>query len=153
MGRAAAAVCALADSACAAPLFLTPAHRPPRPAMTQRAMPHRPLATNAPKLAAPSPCGPAMKAALQHSWPETPAVTDADLTYMAQAALTWTRSLPPGMIRARAQGGWLTLTGEVRWHYQRQDAIDCVSHLPGLIGISNFITVRPPTPGQPQLVT
>jgi len=73
------------------------------------------------------------------------AFSDADLAYMAQAALTWNRSLPPGAVRARVEAGWLTLWGEVRWYYERQDAASCVRDLlPGLAGISNCITLHTP---------
>ncbi len=61
---------------------------------------------------------------------------------MAQAALTWNRSLPPGAVRARVDAGWLTLAGEVRWRDQREEAVDCVRDLPGIAGVSNSITLR-----------
>jgi osmotically-inducible protein OsmY len=70
-------------------------------------------------------------------------IDDAELAYMAQSALTWSRTLPPGAVRVNATGGWLTLSGEVLWHYQRQDAAECVRYLPGLCGVSNRITLRP----------
>ena len=68
--------------------------------------------------------------------------SDTELAYMAQAALTWNRALPVGAVRASASAGWLTLSGEVTWHYQRQDAAECVRYLPGLAGISNQISLR-----------
>lgn len=58
-------------------------------------------------------------------------LSDADLVYMAQSALIWNRALPPGAIRASVTAGWLTLSGQVMWHYQRQDAAECVRYLPG----------------------
>ena len=85
-----------------------------------------------------------MTAVLQRHPPVMAELSDADLAYMAQAALTWKRSLPPGRVRASVQAGWLTLLGEVRWHYQRQDAADCVRDLPGLAGVSNCITLQRP---------
>lgn len=84
-----------------------------------------------------------MNADRQHPAQAMPALSDADLAYIAQAALVWNRSLPPGAIRARVEAGWLTLYGEVRWHYQRQDAINCVRDLPGITGVSNCITLCP----------
>jgi len=68
--------------------------------------------------------------------------SDTELAYMAQSALVWNRALPLGSVRASAAAGWLTLSGEVLWHYQRQDAAECVRYLPGLVGISNDITLR-----------
>lgn len=90
-----------------------------------------------------------MKAEPQRRPPAMPAPSDADLAYMAQAALMWNPSLPPGGIRARVEAGWLTLSGEVRWHCQRQDAVNCVRHLPGLAGVNNCITLQPSVPQTP----
>lgn len=39
--------------------------------------------------------------------------------------------------------GWLTLSGDVEWQYQRQDAADSVRYLLGVTGVSNQITVKP----------
>lgn len=79
-----------------------------------------------------------------HHVPSPPSPSDADLAYMAQAALAWVHSLPAGQVTARVEAGWLTLSGQVRWHYQRQDADHCVRNLPGLAGVSNLITLHPP---------
>lgn len=71
-----------------------------------------------------------------------PELSDVELAYMAQMALAWHRDLPPGAVRASAEAGWLTLSGEVLWHCQRQDAAECVRHLPGVAGVLNHITLR-----------
>lgn len=70
-----------------------------------------------------------------------PELSDVELACMAQMALAWNCNLPPGAVRASAAAGWLTLSGEVRWHCQRQDAAECVRHLPGVVGILNHITL------------
>jgi osmotically-inducible protein OsmY len=85
-----------------------------------------------------------MKADARQSPPGLQALSDADLAYMAQSALTWNHSLPPGAVRASVAAGWLTLSGEVRWHYQRQDAANCVRDLPGIVGVSDCITLKRP---------
>jgi osmotically-inducible protein OsmY len=41
------------------------------------------------------------------------------------------------------QGGWLTLTGEVLWQYQREVAAEVVRYLPGVTGVSNQIAITP----------
>ncbi|MBI3346121.1 MAG: BON domain-containing protein [Burkholderiales bacterium] len=92
-----------------------------------------------------------MNATAAHHQRASPELSDTDLAYIAQAALTWNRSLPPDAVRASAKAGWLTLAGEVQWHYQRQDAADCVRHLPGVAGIRNDITLRPAATAAAQL--
>ena len=37
----------------------------------------------------------------------------------------------------------VTLRGEVGWEYQRRAAFDAVRYLPGVIGVSNEITIKP----------
>lgn len=72
-------------------------------------------------------------------------LSDTEIACMAQAALGWNSNLPRGAIRADASAGWVTLSGEVSWHFQRQDAENCVRDLPGVEGVSNDISLRPST--------
>lgn len=67
---------------------------------------------------------------------------DRELTELAQRLLNWNRSLPQGTVKACVHQGILTLSGEVFWHYQRQDASHCVQGLPGILGIENCILLR-----------
>jgi osmotically-inducible protein OsmY len=43
----------------------------------------------------------------------------------------------------KVEKGWLTLEGDVPWDYQRRAAERAVRNLPGLLGVSNLITIRP----------
>jgi len=70
--------------------------------------------------------------------------TDADIAESAQHALSWTTSLPKDAVKVLVENGWLTLSGDVEWQYQRQAAADGVRHLPGIIGVSNQIGIKPP---------
>ena len=69
--------------------------------------------------------------------------TDADIARSAETSLSWVTSLPVDAIKVMVEGGLLTLTGDVEWQYQRQDAFDSVRHLPGVTGVSNQIAVKP----------
>jgi osmotically-inducible protein OsmY len=70
--------------------------------------------------------------------------TDADIARSAQNILSWTSSLPADGVKVLVEGGWLTLSGDVAWQYQRQDAADCVRFLSGVVGVSNQIAIKPP---------
>lgn len=70
--------------------------------------------------------------------------TDADIAESAKNILAWTSSLPADAVKVMVEGGWLTLSGDVPWQYQRQVAADCVRYLSGVTGISNQIAVKPP---------
>ena len=67
---------------------------------------------------------------------------DDQIAEKAANVLDWNVSVPDGKIQAKVQNGWVTLTGEVDWHFQRDAAQRGVSNLPGVRGVSNSITVR-----------
>ena len=69
--------------------------------------------------------------------------TDADIAESAKNVLCWTTSLPEDAVKVLVEGGWLTLSGNVEWQYQRQDAVDKVRDLQGVIGVSNQIAIKP----------
>jgi len=69
--------------------------------------------------------------------------TDADIAQAATNILGWTSSLPANSVRVMVEGGWLTLSGDVQWEYQRQDAADSVRYLFGVTGVSNQIAIKP----------
>ena len=69
--------------------------------------------------------------------------TDADIAESAKNILGWTSSLPADAVKVLVEGGWLTLSGDVEWQYQRQDAADSVRYLSGVTGVSNQIAIKP----------
>jgi osmotically-inducible protein OsmY len=68
---------------------------------------------------------------------------DADIAQSATNVLLWTTSVPSDQIKLKVEGGWLTLTGEVEWEFQRQSAEDAVRYLMGVTGISDQISIKP----------
>jgi osmotically-inducible protein OsmY len=69
--------------------------------------------------------------------------TDADIARSATNVLQWTTSVPKDSVKVKVEGGWLTLSGEVEWEYQRQSAADGVRYLMGVTGISDQIVIKP----------
>lgn len=69
--------------------------------------------------------------------------TDADIAESARNILSWTSSLPDEAVQVLVENGWLTLSGNVEWQYQRQVAADGVRHLSGVTGLSNQIAIKP----------
>ncbi len=49
----------------------------------------------------------------------------------------------PSAIMATVEDGWVTLTGTVNWEFQRTSAVDAVSYLTGVIGVTNEVTLKP----------
>jgi osmotically-inducible protein OsmY len=71
--------------------------------------------------------------------------TDADIARAAQEVLkSWTY-LPTDTVKIKVDNGWITLSGEVEWDYQRRAASDAVRHLIGVSGVSDQITLKPKT--------
>lgn len=69
--------------------------------------------------------------------------TDVEIAESAKNILGWTSSIPADAVKVMVEGGWLTLSGDVEWQYQRQDAASSVRYLSGVIGVSNQITIKP----------
>jgi len=70
--------------------------------------------------------------------------TDADVARWARNYLSWSSCLPNGPIRVVVEAGWITLSGDVEWQFQRQAATDDVRHLSGVVGVTNRVAVRAP---------
>jgi osmotically-inducible protein OsmY len=65
---------------------------------------------------------------------------DEDLRGDVLEALMLDASVPM-TVDARARDGFVTLTGSVEWHYQREAAESRTTNVPGVAGIDNAITL------------
>ncbi len=72
-----------------------------------------------------------------------PVESDEDIASRAVATLKWNSILPKDAIQVKVAKGWVTLTGEVEWHYQRRAAERFVGGLMGVKGVANLILVKP----------
>jgi osmotically-inducible protein OsmY len=52
--------------------------------------------------------------------------------------------IPADRVKARVQGGWVTLEGEVDYAFQRREVERMVRNVRGVLGVANLITVTPP---------
>jgi len=68
---------------------------------------------------------------------------DGDIAAAILERLTWDVSIPEDSVKVRVENGWVTLTGEVGWHYQKDAAEQDVRRLHGVVGVSNQTTIRP----------
>lgn len=66
--------------------------------------------------------------------------SDPDIAKAVVDALRWHVWIPD-TVQATVQDGWVTLTGEVSAEYQRASARHAISHLAGVAGVSNNITI------------
>jgi len=69
--------------------------------------------------------------------------TDDEIAAAATKSIDWIIEIPTGAVTAMVRDGWLTLEGVVEWAHQKHAAEEAVQRLPGIIGISNLIIIRP----------
>jgi osmotically-inducible protein OsmY len=69
--------------------------------------------------------------------------SDSDIAAAAQSAFKWHAQIPVDRIQVQVEKGWVTLSGEVDWEYQRREAEKAVRPLTGVVGVSNAIRLKP----------
>ena len=60
---------------------------------------------------------------------------DADIARSVENVLEWSSYAPAGSIRVMVEKGWVTLTGQVQWEFERHGATEAVHHLLGVTGV------------------
>ena len=68
--------------------------------------------------------------------------TDAEIAQAAAHALRWHSLVPDDKVRVEVEDGWVRLSGEVDWAYQRASAEQCVRPLVGVLGVTNDVTIQ-----------
>jgi osmotically-inducible protein OsmY len=67
---------------------------------------------------------------------------DEEIAKAVLNRLEWEASVPADDVKVEVDTGWVTLSGEVEWHYQREAAERVLHGMAGLIGILNEIAVK-----------
>jgi len=86
-------------------------------------------------------CGLAQE--LEVRYAEHKRIADDEIAARALKIIDWDTSIPDETVRVAVRHGWITLTGEVDWGFERAAAERAVLKLGGVTGVSNMITVRP----------
>jgi osmotically-inducible protein OsmY len=68
---------------------------------------------------------------------------DEEIAKAAVDRLKWSSNIPTGAVKVKVEKGWVTLTGELDWHYQQESAVNDVRGLWGVVGVDNAMTLRP----------
>jgi osmotically-inducible protein OsmY len=68
---------------------------------------------------------------------------DEDIARAAIDRLGWEASVPHDAIKVTVEKGWVTLTGQVAWHFEKEAARRVVGGLMGVVGVSDTITIKP----------
>jgi osmotically-inducible protein OsmY len=68
-------------------------------------------------------------------------IADADVASACRAALDGDHIVPYGAVKADVLDGWVTLSGQVRHHFQRQAAKFAVARVKGVKGVADDIEI------------
>ena len=69
--------------------------------------------------------------------------TDEGIAAAVIDRIAWDVTIPKDVISVQVAKGWITLTGEVDWYFQKRNAEKEIRHLFGVIGLSDQITIKP----------
>lgn len=85
---------------------------------------------------------------LEVRFADDPKSSDSEIAERILQLFDWDVTVPNDRIKVRVEHGWVTLTGEVRWNYQKRAARTAAGRISGVKGVSNWIEVRAePSPG------
>lgn len=69
--------------------------------------------------------------------------TDADIAEAALTALQWDTIVPDDRVKVKVENGWITLSGNLDWGFQKAAAEKAVHNLQGVHGVANLIATKP----------
>jgi osmotically-inducible protein OsmY len=69
---------------------------------------------------------------------------DSDIAQAIAHVLQWNVQVPEGRVQATVENGWVTLSGEVDFEFQRREVERMVRQVRGVTGVLNNIKVSPP---------
>jgi osmotically-inducible protein OsmY len=70
-------------------------------------------------------------------------IDDDEIARRAVDVLGWNSIVPHRAIQVLVRDGWVTLTGDVDWYFQKQSAEDAIRKLSGVRGIVNSVAIKP----------
>jgi osmotically-inducible protein OsmY len=68
--------------------------------------------------------------------------SDTEIAAAVEHALSWNTSVPQGRVRVVVEKGWVTLSGELDWNFQRRAVERMVRPLKGVVGIVDNIRLK-----------
>ena len=76
-------------------------------------------------------------------FPNDKKTSDDQIAKRALDIIAWDSTIPKDRVQVRVQDGFVTLSGQADWHYQRADAEYAVRKLEGIKGLFNEIQIKP----------
>ena len=79
---------------------------------------------------------------IEIKYPSSYSKTNAEIATEVLTALKARWDVPQDKVKVKVEAGWITLTGEVSWNYQKEAAKDAIKSLMGVIGVTNNIMIK-----------
>lgn len=80
---------------------------------------------------------------IEVQYPSEKESSDEEIAKRIVNMFEWNEMIPREALQVTVEQGWVTLGGEVTWHYQRKAAEDAVKKLSGVLGVINTISIKP----------
>ena len=68
--------------------------------------------------------------------------SDTEIAMAIEHALGWNSSVPKDRVKVAVEKGWVTLSGELDWNFQRRAVERMLRPLKGVVGITDNITLK-----------
>ncbi|MCM2296961.1 BON domain-containing protein [Rhodoferax sp.] len=68
--------------------------------------------------------------------------SDTEIALAVEHALSWNTSVPQDRVKLTVEKGWVTLTGDLDWNFQRRAVERMVRPLKGVVGITDNIQLK-----------
>lgn len=68
--------------------------------------------------------------------------SDTEIATAAEHALSWNTSVPQDRVKVIVEKGWVTLSGELDWNFQRRAVERMIRPLKGVVGIIDNIRLK-----------
>jgi osmotically-inducible protein OsmY len=68
--------------------------------------------------------------------------SDSDIAHAIDNIISWSSLLSKDNLHIKVEKGWVTLTGHVKWHHQKAMLNSSITHLLGVVGISDQLSIK-----------
>jgi osmotically-inducible protein OsmY len=72
-------------------------------------------------------------------------MTDNEIATEVVNTFRWNSEIPNDKVHVKVEKGWVTLSGEVFWNYQKEVARTVIMNIIGVQGVTNSITIKSET--------
>jgi len=79
---------------------------------------------------------------IEVKFPNSYSKTNAEIAKEVLTALKASWEVAQDKIQVKVEAGWVTLTGELVWNYQKEAARKAIENLMGVTGVTNNITIK-----------